>query len=284
MTDERRLDRRTFVSGALALPAAALLASCGGDEDARPVADGSGGTTTARDPARPDRLAPTPTCDDGDEPTASQTEGPFFTPDSPRRRSLVEAGMAGTRLVLAGLVLTTDCRPVRGAVLDFWQADDAGEYDNSGYRLRGNQRTDGRGRYELTTIVPGDYPGRTKHIHVKAARAGRRRGPHHPAVLPGCAGQRRRFAVRPGAARPVDGSRPAAGRAVRLRADLGQMAGRSGPPLPSPAGPRAPLPFRACRPRPTGARSASASSSGASAISPACRGCSTRPSTSRASS
>ncbi len=75
--------------------------------------------------------------------------------------------MPGTKLVLTGYVYTTDCRPVEKALFDAWQANDAGEYDNEGYTLRGHQFTDKDGRYELTTIVPGLYPGRTRHIHVK---------------------------------------------------------------------------------------------------------------------
>ncbi len=35
-----------------------------------------------------------------------------------------------------------------------------------GYRLRGHQIADDEGRFELETIVPGLYPGRTRHIHV----------------------------------------------------------------------------------------------------------------------
>jgi len=88
------------------------------------------------------------------------------------RTSLVEPGMAGTRLALSGRVLSRDCRPIAGARLDFWQADASGTYDNSGYRLRGNQTTGVDGRYVLETIVPGEYPGRTEHIHVKVQRAG----------------------------------------------------------------------------------------------------------------
>ena len=45
-------------------------------------------------------------------------------------------------------------------------------YDNSGYRFRGHQFTDARGRYTLFTVVPGLYPGRTKHIHVKVQAPG----------------------------------------------------------------------------------------------------------------
>ena len=113
-------------------------------------------------------LTPTPQCgDDDDDPTPAQTEGPFFTPRSPERRSLLETGLNGTKLTVTGLVVTRSCRPVAGALVDFWQADDAGEYDNKGYRLRGHQFTDAQGRYRLDTIVPGLYPGRTRHIHVK---------------------------------------------------------------------------------------------------------------------
>lgn len=112
-------------------------------------------------------LVPTPACDDDDEVTIAQTEGPYFTPNSPERTSLLEAGMRGTRLTLTGYVLGTNCQPVARALVDFWQCDDAGVYDNRGFRLRGHLFTDAAGRYTLETIVPGVYPGRTRHIHVK---------------------------------------------------------------------------------------------------------------------
>jgi protocatechuate 3,4-dioxygenase beta subunit len=80
---------------------------------------------------------------------------------------LIEAGMPGTRIVVEGTVLATDCRPIPGALIDFWQADDRGTYDNTGFRLRGRQYTDELGRYRLETVVPGSYPGRTRHIHVR---------------------------------------------------------------------------------------------------------------------
>lgn len=99
--------------------------------------------------------------------TPAQTEGPYYTPNSPERTSLIEPDMSGTRLIVTGYVLTTDCQPVAGAWLDFWQADDQGVYDNAGYRLRGHLFADETGRYRLETIMPGEYPGRTPHIHVK---------------------------------------------------------------------------------------------------------------------
>ncbi|MBI3157996.1 MAG: intradiol ring-cleavage dioxygenase [Chloroflexi bacterium] len=118
--------------------------------------------------ARPLALEPTPACgDDDDDPTPEQTEGPFFTPSSPERASLLENGLNGTRLLVTGQVLATGCQPVAGALLDFWHCDSDGVYDNEGYTLRGHQFADEQGRYALETILPGVYPGRTRHIHVK---------------------------------------------------------------------------------------------------------------------
>lgn len=99
--------------------------------------------------------------------TPELTEGPYFTANSPERASLLEDGMAGTQLIVTGYVYDTNCQPVANALLDFWQADANGVYDNSGYTLRGHQFTDANGFYTLTTVVPGLYPGRTEHIHFK---------------------------------------------------------------------------------------------------------------------
>ncbi len=99
--------------------------------------------------------------------TPAQTEGPYYTPDTPERTSLIEPGMTGTKLILTGYVLDADCQPIAKAWLDFWQADDEGEYDNAGYVMRGHQFTAESGRYQLETVLPGLYPGRTRHIHVK---------------------------------------------------------------------------------------------------------------------
>jgi protocatechuate 3,4-dioxygenase beta subunit len=109
----------------------------------------------------------TPTCHDGDEPTAHQTAGPYFKPSSPERSNFIEPGTSGRIMELSGLVLTRLCRPVARALLDVWQADADGAYDLQGYRLRGHLFTDADGRYRLRTIVPGPYRGRTRHMHVR---------------------------------------------------------------------------------------------------------------------
>jgi protocatechuate 3,4-dioxygenase beta subunit len=104
--------------------------------------------------------------------TTAQTEGPYYKAGSPERTDLTEPGMAGTRLTLALRVVTPDCTPVDGAVIDLWQADGSGTYDNTGYTLRGHTATDASGGAVVLTIVPGEYPGRTEHIHVKVTPPG----------------------------------------------------------------------------------------------------------------
>lgn len=146
--------RRAVVLGSLLVPAAAL--------GLRP--------SHAAAPRRP-----TPACGDDDDAAAStpsETEGPYFRPRSPERASLLEPGIPGPRMVLVGRVLSPGCRPVAGVLLDFWHADAGGAYDNEGYRCRGHQFTDAQGRYRLDTVVPGLYPGRTRHIHVRLQARG----------------------------------------------------------------------------------------------------------------
>ena len=155
---EQELTRRRLIELGLALPPLAVLAAGAGS-----LVDEAEGATL---------LAATPAIADDDDPTPALTEGPYFTPNSPRRRSIVPAGAGGTRLTLTGRVLTTTGRPIARALVDFWQASARGVYDNSGYRFRGHQFTDARGRYTLQTVVPGLYPGRTKHIHVKVPAPG----------------------------------------------------------------------------------------------------------------
>ncbi len=148
MRHEGSHTRRQFLRASAALPAFVIVA---------------GSDVLAQAP----KARPTPACGESDVRTPAQTAGPYFKPNSPSRTSLLTAGMPGTRIVVEGSVLTTDCRPISRALVDFWQADDRGEYDNAGYRLRGHQFTDDAGRYRLETIVPGHYPGRTRHFHVK---------------------------------------------------------------------------------------------------------------------
>ena len=101
---------------------AVLLTACSGDDQERGASTTSTevpataptdrGRSAGPQAASSPELAPTLAC--GDEPTPPQTEGPFFTPDTPERTSLLEPGIAGTALVVEGYVLTRSCRPVAG--------------------------------------------------------------------------------------------------------------------------------------------------------------------------
>jgi protocatechuate 3,4-dioxygenase beta subunit len=126
------------------------------------------------DTALTQELAPTPSCHDGDEPTVSETEGPFFKPRSPARSELREAGARGRQFELSGVVLSRSCRPLRGAVVDLWHADEKGEYDNVGFRYRGHVISGADGVFRFRTIVPALYSGRTRHYHVKVQAPGSR--------------------------------------------------------------------------------------------------------------
>lgn len=176
----RIVRRRAFLRGAIVLPLGLVIAACDDPGDASPstaTPEGSASATpapTASGVPAGVTLAATPSCvDEDDEPTIAQTDGPYFTPDSPERVSLIEADTRGTRLTVTGYVLTPGCSPVAAALIDFWQCDADGEYDNAGYRLRGHQFADAGGAWRLETILPGMYPGRTHHIHLKVQAPGR---------------------------------------------------------------------------------------------------------------
>ncbi len=113
-------------------------------------------------------LAQPPACEHSFTP--HQIEGPYYSPQTPRRSNLVD-GLRGELLVLEGRVLSTSCRPIPNAIVDLWSCDSQGEYDNTVFKLRGHQITDAQGRFRFQTLMPGSYGNssfrRTPHLHVK---------------------------------------------------------------------------------------------------------------------
>jgi protocatechuate 3,4-dioxygenase beta subunit len=107
-------------------------------------------------------------------PTPADVEGPFYKAGASLRGNFVEVGSTAEKMLLTGVVRSADCKPLANVSLDFWHADDKGEYDTAGYRYRGIVTTDFLGRYRLETNMPPPYSGRPRHIHVKVQRIGGR--------------------------------------------------------------------------------------------------------------
>jgi protocatechuate 3,4-dioxygenase beta subunit len=111
------------------------------------------------------------------EPTTTDIMGPFFSEGAPQTNNIVPTSYQGDRLFLSGILNATDCEtPISNAVLDFWQADEEGTYDNEGFIFRGKLITDANGQYNLETIIPGKYLNgssyRPAHIHLKVQAEG----------------------------------------------------------------------------------------------------------------
>ncbi|WP_019997207.1 protocatechuate 3,4-dioxygenase subunit beta [Aureimonas ureilytica] len=122
--------------------------------------------------------------------TMSEETGPVFGHDvlGPLDNDLIrnfskDGGEAiGQRIVVYGRVLDEAGRPVRGALVEFWQANAGGRYRHKkesylaaidpNFGGCGRAITDDEGRYSFRTVKPGAYPWpngvndwRPAHIH-----------------------------------------------------------------------------------------------------------------------
>jgi protocatechuate 3,4-dioxygenase, beta subunit len=114
-------------------------------------------------------------------------DGPVFGEDvlAPSDNDLTrqhEGEPLGERILVHGRVVDEDGRPLRGALVEVWQANAAGRYRHEvdrhpapldpNFSGAGRCLTDDEGRYTFTTIKPGAYPWgnhpnawRPAHIH-----------------------------------------------------------------------------------------------------------------------
>ncbi|MFE9913102.1 protocatechuate 3,4-dioxygenase subunit beta [Streptomyces clavifer] len=118
----------------------------------------------------------------GGDPEATELTGPVFgvtdvtelDADLTRRHP---GEPLGERITVAGRVLDSAGRPVRGQLVEIWQANASGRYAHQrdqhpappdpNFTGVGRCLTDERGGYAFTTIRPGAYPWRN---HVNAWR------------------------------------------------------------------------------------------------------------------
>jgi catechol 1,2-dioxygenase len=113
--------------------------------------------------------------------------GPFYRAGAPYRAKITPPLEKGTVLVVSGRIWGFDTRkPLAGAVLDIWQANADGRYDNDDpanppakdvFKNRARLVTDETGFYEFETVHPAPYmvgknSWRPSHIHYLVRAAG----------------------------------------------------------------------------------------------------------------
>src|SRR5712671_3848707 len=115
--------------------------------------------------------------------TPSTVEGPFHVPNAPpvANGGDMAQGAPGIPCFVTGTVKGLAGEPVAGAVLDLWQTDGEGLYedqrDTQGPYMRGLYRSQGDGSYAIRTVAPiaytipmdgtvGDLMNRTNISHL----------------------------------------------------------------------------------------------------------------------
>ena len=126
-----------------------------------------------------------------DEATESTIFGPFYREGAPELAmgASISKDGRGEPVVVTGRVLSTDGTPIPDALLDVWETDENGLYEQQDpeqpeMNLRGKFRTDSQGRYCFVGIKPvsyaipddgpvgqllralGRHPFRPAHIHL----------------------------------------------------------------------------------------------------------------------
>jgi hydroxyquinol 1,2-dioxygenase len=118
--------------------------------------------------------------------TPSTVEGPFHVPDAPAiaNGGNMAQGAPGIPCFVTGTVRGLDGEPLAGAVLDLWQTDGEGLYEDqrdvAGPWMRGLYRAQADGSYAIRTVAPiaytipmdgtvGELMNRTNISHMRPA-------------------------------------------------------------------------------------------------------------------
>jgi protocatechuate 3,4-dioxygenase beta subunit len=98
-------------------------------------------------------------------PTAEMTLGPFFPREFAEGANDLARNAEGERIEITGRVVQADGRALDNLVLEIWQADAHGRYDNPEFLGWGRAATDAEGVYVFRTIKPGPSEGRAPRIN-----------------------------------------------------------------------------------------------------------------------
>lgn len=114
--------------------------------------------------------------------TPRQSEGPFYPriipSDSDADLTVFNGEKApGEVMEMVGRLFNPKGQLVSGGRIEIWHCDPNGVYAHvgqsalPGFQGYGAVRTDASGNYRFRTTLPGVYPGRTRHIHLKVSDA-----------------------------------------------------------------------------------------------------------------
>ncbi len=115
-------------------------------------------------------------------PTAEMTLGPFFPREfAEGTGDLTVFGgrkAVGEAIEITGCVTELDGRPLDNLILEIWQADAAGRFDNPEFLGWGRAATDANGVFLFKTIKPGASEGRAPHVNFLLLYSGLMRQLH----------------------------------------------------------------------------------------------------------
>jgi len=109
-------------------------------------------------------------------PTGEMTLGPFFPREFGQGANdltqLDGKPVKGDVIEITGRIVQGDGAPVDNLILELWQADAGGRYDNPDFLGWGRAATDAQGIYLFRTIMPGAAKGRLPHINLNILYSG----------------------------------------------------------------------------------------------------------------
>ena len=115
-------------------------------------------------------------------PTGEMTLGPFFPREFAQGvndlTSVEGTKAAGEAIEITGRVVQADGRPLDNVVLEIWQTDAQGRFDNPDFFGWGRAATDKNGIYVFRTIKPGACEGRAPHVNFLVLYSGLMRALH----------------------------------------------------------------------------------------------------------